>query len=51
MNKLNDKNTSIQESVDGFVNYKINRYKNKLVGAVKKMKGEMVCDSDIINED
>ncbi|CDW84414.1 UNKNOWN [Stylonychia lemnae] len=51
MSKLNDQNTSIHESIDGFVNYKINRYKNKLVGAVKKMKGDIVCDSEIINDD
>ena len=51
MSKLNDKNTTIQESLDGFVNYKINRYKNKIAGAVKKIKGETLCDSAIINED
>jgi hypothetical protein len=37
--------------VDGYLNYKINRYKNKLEVAVKKIKGEVVCDSDIINAD
>jgi hypothetical protein len=37
--------------VDGFLNYKINRYKNKLVVALKKIKGDVVCDSDILGED
>jgi hypothetical protein len=37
--------------VDGFLNYKINRYKNRLVVALKKIKGDVVCDSDILGED
>lgn len=37
--------------VDGFLNYKINRYKNKLEVAVKRIKGDVVCESDILNED
>lgn len=37
--------------VDGFVSYKFNRYRNKIEVAVKKIKGEVVCDSDIIMSD
>lgn len=51
MNKLVDSDTSISDMVDGFVSYKINRYKAKLDIAVKKMRGQVVCDSDIIMTD
>lgn len=51
MDKMFDKSTSITEMVDGYFNYKFNRYKNKIEVAVKKIKGEVVCDSDIIMAD
>ena len=51
MDKINDRSTPVSEVLDGFVYYKINRYKNKIENAVKKIKGEMTCDSDILNED
>ena len=51
MSSLLDEQTSITDMVDGFVSYKINRYRAKLDHAVKRMKGEMVCDSDIIMAD
>lgn len=37
--------------VDDFFSYKFSRYRNKLDLAVKKMKGQVVCDSDIIMAD
>ena len=51
MDKLVDSNTSISDMVDGFFSYKINRYKNKLDFAFKRISGQMVCDSDIIMAD
>lgn len=51
MNKLNDKSATIQDAVDGFVNYKINRYKEKLYTAVKRIKGDPIYDSYLLNED
>jgi len=51
MSSLLDEQTSITDMVDGFVSYKINRYRTKLDHAVKRMKGEVVCDSDIIMAD
>lgn len=37
--------------VDGFVNYKLSRFKNKIEVAIKKARGDVVCDSEILNED
>jgi hypothetical protein len=51
MSSLVDEQTSITDMVDGFVSYKINRYRTKLDHAVKRMRGEVVCDSDIIMAD
>lgn len=34
--------------VDGFVSYKLSRARSKFDHAVRKMKGEVICDSDII---
>lgn len=51
MTKMNQKDSSVTEIIDGFVNYKINRYKSKLDTVVRRIKGEVICDSDIIQED
>ncbi|TNV84945.1 hypothetical protein FGO68_gene6042 [Halteria grandinella] len=51
MNKLTDQETSLTDMVDGFVSYKLSRYRNKFDLAVRKMKGQVVCDSDIIMAD
>ncbi len=51
MDKMFAEESSIQEIVDGFVSYKFNRYKNKLEFAVKRMRGQAVCESDIIMAD
>jgi hypothetical protein len=51
MDKMFDKSTTIPELVDGFFSYKLNRYKNRFEVAVKKIKGEVICDSDIIMAD
>ena len=51
MSRMNQKDSSATEIIDGFVNYKLNRYKSKLDNVVKKIKGEVVCNSDIIMED
>jgi hypothetical protein len=48
MDKMHDRSLSVTEVLDGFVNYKFNRYMNKIGIAVKKMKGEVTCDSDIL---
>ena len=37
--------------IDSFVSYKFNRFKVKLESAVKKMKGEMICDSELVTQD
>lgn len=37
--------------VDAFFSYKFNRFVNKIDVSVKKMRGEVVCDSEIINAD
>ena len=37
--------------IDSFVSYKFNRYKTKLESAVKRMKGEMICDSELVTQD
>lgn len=44
MNKLNDTSTPLSEMVDGYVNYKISRYKYKLSSTIKKMRGEQVFE-------
>ena len=51
MDKLIDNETSLGDMVDGFFSYKMNRYKNKIDIAMKKMRGQVVCDSDIIMAD
>ena len=51
MDKMADSHTSVAEIVDGYVNYKINRYRTKIDMAFKKLRGEVVCDSDIIMQD
>ena len=52
MDKLiNSDNTSLSDMVDGFFSYKFNRYKNKIDLAIKKMRGQVVCDSEIIMSD
>jgi hypothetical protein len=48
MQKLVDSDTSLSDMVDGYFSYKFNRYKARLDIAVKKMTGQVVCDSDII---
>lgn len=48
---MNDSNTSVIEMVDVYLNYKINRYKNKVHSTIKKYKGDLVCESDILNDD
>ncbi len=51
MDKFTRQDTSISDMVDGFFSYKVNRYKNKIDNAVRKMKGEPVIDSEIIMAD
>lgn len=51
MKKLEDTDTSISEMFESFLGYKINRYKNVLDRAVRKMKGEVTCESEILTED
>lgn len=51
MSRMGEKESTVTEIIDGFVNYKLNRYKNKLDTVVRKIKGEVVCDSEIIMED
>ena len=51
MSLLNDKSTPTTDMIDRFVNYKINRYINKIGRVVKIIKGDTVCDSDIIMDD
>jgi hypothetical protein len=51
MDKMFDKSSSIGDMVDGYFSYKFNRYKNKIEYAVKKIRGEVICDSDIIMAD
>lgn len=51
MSKLNNKDASLQDAVDSFINYKMNRYKDKITTAVKRIKGDPVYDSELINED
>ena len=51
MDKLHDKSTPVTELVDDFVFYKINRYKTKIESAVKKIRGDMTCDSEILGSD
>ena len=46
--KMNEKETSVTEIIDGFVNYKLNRYKTRLDTVVRKIKGEVICDSEIL---
>ena len=45
MEKMNDKSASVTEMLDGYVNYKFNRYKSKIDVAFKKVRGELTCDS------
>lgn len=49
--KLNNKETPAQEMIDSFLIYKFNRYKTKMEQAVKKIKGEMVIESELITTD
>lgn len=51
MDKLVDTDTSISDMVDGVFSYKFNRYRNKLDIAMKRLRGQVVCDSDIIMAD
>jgi hypothetical protein len=49
--KLNNKHTPAQEMIDSFLSYKFNRYKTKLESTVKRIKGEMVLESELITTD
>lgn len=51
MDRMCSDESSIGDVLGGFVNYKINWYRNKIDVGVKKMRGEIVCDSDIIMAD
>ena len=51
MDKMTSDETSIGDMLGGFVQYKINWYRNRIDMGVKKMRGEVVCDSDIIMAD
>jgi hypothetical protein len=51
MDRMCSEETTIGDVLGGFVNYKINWYRNKIDVGVKKMRGEVVCDSDIIMAD
>jgi hypothetical protein len=48
MNTLVDQETSLTQMVDGFVSYKLSKCRSKFDYAVQKMKGQIVCDSDMI---
>jgi len=39
MDKMVDSDTTITDIVDGFFQYKINRYKNRIDLAMKRMRG------------
>ena len=51
MDRMCSEESSIGDVLGGFVHYKINWYKNKIDVGVKRMRGETVCDSDIIMAD
>jgi hypothetical protein len=51
MDRMCSDESSIGDVLGGFVHYKINWYRNKIDVGVKKMRGEIVCDSDIIMAD
>jgi hypothetical protein len=51
MDMMLDKSSSISDMVDAFVSYKLNRFKTKVDVAFKKIRGEVVCDSDVIMTD
>jgi inhibitor of KinA sporulation pathway (predicted exonuclease) len=51
MQKLIDDDTSLSDMIDGFFSYKVNKYINKADNAFKRMRGEVVCESDIIMAD
>ena len=51
MDKMVDHQSSVSDIIDGFFQYKINRYRNRLDLAFRKMRRETVCDSDIIMAD
>lgn len=51
MAKLNEEDTSLTDMVDGFFSYKLNRYKNKIDLTLRRMRGQIVCESDIIMSD
>ena len=43
LDKIYDNSASVTDVIDGFVSYKLNRYKNKLSVAVRKMRGKVIC--------
>jgi hypothetical protein len=51
MDKMADTQSSVSDIIDGYFQYKINRYRNRLDLAFRKMRQEQVCDSDIIMAD
>ncbi len=46
MNKLNDSSTPITDMVDGYVNYKLLRFQDKMNRTIKKIKGEQIYEPD-----
>lgn len=48
MTRMDDKEASVTEIIDGYFNYKLNRWKTKVDTTIKRIKGEVTCDSDII---
>ena len=51
MNKFTDNQTSVVSMVDGYVNYKIGRYKHKVVSAIRKMRGGHAVGPDDLLDD
>lgn len=50
MDKMLDKDASITELVDGYFNYKINRYKNYMDFTFKRIKGEFLGLGEELSE-
>ena len=49
--KLNDKDTSVREMIDSYASCKFNIYMTKLESAFKRVKGEVVCEDEMITSD
>jgi hypothetical protein len=51
MDKMSSSESTVPEIIDEYVNYKFIRYVDKLDRYFKKIRGEVYCDSEIINQD